>query len=193
MELPENIETNEHAIKLIDSNQSFYGSIYTLSLVELETLKIYIRTYLKTEFIWPFKSSARAPIFFDKKPSGSLYLCINYWGLNNLIIKNQYPLHLIDKFLDRLGWTKRFTQLDLTSAYNPIRIWEGNERKMAFCTSYDHFKYQVMPFRFANTPTSFQGYINKIFAKKLDIFVVVYVDDILIYTKDLDQSYVNVV
>ena len=95
--------------------------------MELETLKTYIKTYLKTGFIQPSKSPAGAPIFFNKKPDGSLRLCVDYWGLNKLTIKNRYPLPLIGESLDRLGQTKRFTQLDLTSAYHRMRIKEGDE------------------------------------------------------------------
>ncbi len=90
--------------------------------MELETLKTYIETHLKTGFIRPSKSPADAPILFDKKPDGSLRLCVDYRGLNNLTIKNRYPLPLIGKSLDRLGRAKRFTQLDLTSAYHQMRI-----------------------------------------------------------------------
>ncbi len=103
MELSENTGLNEHAIELVEGKPPPYGPIYALSLVELETLKIYIKTHLKTGFIQPFKSPASAPIFFNKKPNGSLRLYVDYRGLNNLTIKNQYPLSLICKCLDRLG------------------------------------------------------------------------------------------
>ncbi len=83
---------NKYAIELIKGKQPPYGPIYALSPVELETLKTYIETHLKTGFIQPFKSLAGAPILFDKKPDSSLRLCIDYQGFNNLTIKNQYPL-----------------------------------------------------------------------------------------------------
>ncbi len=87
MELSKNTRMNEHAIELIDGKQPPYGPIYALSPVELETLKAYIKTYLKTGFIRPSKSPADAPILFDKKPDGSFCLYVDYQGLNNLIIK----------------------------------------------------------------------------------------------------------
>ena len=161
--------------------------------MEVETLKTYIETHLKTGFIRPSKSPAGAPILFDKKPDGSLRLCVDYRGLNNLTIKNRYPLPLIGESLDRLGRAKRFTQLDLTSAYHRMRIREGDEWKTAFRTRYGHFEYQVMPFGLSNAPASFQGYINKILAEKLDIFVIVYLDDILVYTEDPGQPHVDAV
>ncbi len=141
MELPENTGMNKHAIELIEEKQPPYGPIYAFSPVELETLKAYIETHLKTGFIRPFKSPAGAPILFDKKPDGSLRLCVNYRGLNNLTIKNRYPLSLIGEALDWLGRTKRFTQLDLTSVYYRMRIWEGDEWETAFRTRYGHFEY----------------------------------------------------
>lgn len=108
MERPKNIGINEHALKLIESKQTPYRTIYAISPVELEILKIYIKTHLKTEFIWTSKSSASTSIFFDKKPDGNFCLCINYQGFNNLIIKNWYPLPLIGELLDCLGRARRF-------------------------------------------------------------------------------------
>ncbi len=161
--------------------------------MELETLKAYIETHLKTGFIRLSESFAGAPILSDKKPHGSLRLCVNYQSLYNLTIKNQYPLPLFGEVLDWLGRAKRFTQLDLTSIYHRMRIQEGDKWKSAFRTRYGHFKYQVMPFGLSNTLASFQGYINKILTKKLDIFVIVYLNNILIYTEDAGQPYVKAV
>ena len=89
-ELPEYTEINDHAIKLVDNRQPFYRPIYSLEPVELKTLKTYIETNLANGFIRLSKSPARASIFFDKKPDGNLQLCVDYWGLNNLTIKNRY-------------------------------------------------------------------------------------------------------
>ena len=100
MELSENISMNEHAIELIDKKQPPYDPIYILSAVELEILKTYIKTHLMTGFIQLFKSLVCASIFCDKKFDGSLRLCIDYRGLNNLTIKNWYLLPLIGKALD---------------------------------------------------------------------------------------------
>ncbi len=127
MELPGNTGINKHAIELIEEKQPPYGLIYALSPVELETLKAYIETHLKTRFIWPSKSPIDAPILFDKKPDGSFRLCVNYQGLNNLTITNRYPLPLIGEALDCLGLVKQFTQRDLTSAYHRMRIREGDK------------------------------------------------------------------
>ena len=139
--LPENTGMNEHTIKLEEGKQPLFGPIYSLGPIELETLKIYIETNLANGFIQPSKSLAEAPILFDRKPDGSFCLCMDYWGLNNLIIKNRYPLLLIGESLDWLGQTKQFTQLDLTNAYHQMRICKGNKWKTAFRTRYGYFKY----------------------------------------------------
>ena len=99
-EFPENTWINKHAIKLEDDKQPPFGLIYSLGSVELEILKIYIETNLANGFIQPSKSLTGAPIFFDRKPNRSLRLCADYWGLNNITIKNRYPLPLIEKSID---------------------------------------------------------------------------------------------
>ena len=191
--LPARTGANEHAIELEKGKQSPYGPIYSPGLVELETLKTYIETNLLNDFIQASKLPASAPILFARKPNSSFCLCVDYQRLYNLTIKSWYPLPLISESLNRLGQAKQFIQLDLTSAYHQMRIKEGDKWKTAFRTRYHHFKYQVMPFVLSNAPASFQGYINKILAEKLDIFVIVYLNDILIYTEDPGQAHVNAV
>ena len=95
--------------------------------MELKTLKTYIETYLRIGFIWPFKSITDTHILFNKKADSSLSLCVDYQGLNNLIIKNWYLLPLISKALNQFNRAKQFTQLDLTSAYHQKRIKEGDK------------------------------------------------------------------
>ena len=183
-ELSEHTGINDNVIELVDGQQPPYGPIYSLEPVKLETLKAYIETNLANDFIRLSKSPASAPILFDQKSNGFLRFCVDYQGLNNLTIKNRYQLPLIGELLDRLGRAKQFTQLELTSAYYWMRIREGDEWKTAFRTQYTYFKYQVMLFGQINAPASFQEYINKIFAEKLDIFVIVYLDSMLIYIED---------
>ena len=133
-ELPEHTGINDHAIELVKGQQPPYGPIYSLGPVELETLKAYIETNLANGFIRPSKSPAGAPILFDRKSDGSLRLCVDYRGFNNLTIKNRYLLPLIEESLDKLRRAKQFTQLDLISAYHQIRIREGDKWRTAFKT-----------------------------------------------------------
>ena len=107
--LPENTGINEHAIKLEEGKHLLFDPIYSLEPVELEILKTYIETNLANSFIWPSKSPAGASIFFNRKPDKSLHLYMDYLGLNNITIKNQYLLPLIGKSLDWRGQAKRFT------------------------------------------------------------------------------------
>ena len=109
------------------------------------------------------------------------------------MIKNRYFLLLIRKLLDWLEQAKRFTQLNLTSAYYWMRIKKGDNWKWAFQTRYGYFEYQVMSFGLFNTLISFQDYINKILAKKLNIFVIVYLDDIFIHSKDQGRGHMKAV
>ena len=184
---------NEHAIELEEGKQPPFGPIYSLGPVELETLKTYIETNLANGFIRSSKSPVGALILFDRKPDRSLRLCVDYRGLNNITIKNQYPQLLLGEWLDRLGRVRRFIQLNLTNAYHRMKICEGDKWKTAFRTWYGHFEYQVMPFGLSNVPATFPGYISKILAEKLDIFGIIYLDDILIYTKDPGQSHIEAV
>ncbi len=112
------MEINNHAIELVDDLQPSYGPIYNFRPVELEILKAYIENHLTNGFIKPSKSPAEASILFDKKPDGSLRLYVDYQSLNNLTIKNQYPLPLVRESLDRLGRARRFTKFYLTNAYH---------------------------------------------------------------------------
>ena len=118
---------NNHAIKLVNGQQSSYWPIYSLEPVELETLKAYIETNLPNRFIRPSKSPGKASILFNQKLDKSFGLYVNYWGFNNLTIKNQYLLLLIGKLLNRLRKVRRLTHLDFTSADYQIRICEGDK------------------------------------------------------------------
>ena len=118
IKLPEHTEINTHAIDLEKDKQTPYRRIYSLGPVKLETLKTYIETNLANGFNYPSKSLAGAPILFDKKPDGSFCLWVDYRNLNNITIKNWYPLRLVGKSLNCLGRVKQFIQLDLTSAYH---------------------------------------------------------------------------
>jgi hypothetical protein len=121
------------------------------------------------------------------KKDGSLQLCVDYRGLNKITKKNQYPLPLILGLLDRLRTGKIFTKLDLRGAYNLLRIRPGDEWKTAFRTRYGHFEYTVMPFGLTNASVVFQHLMNDIFREYMDEFVVVYLDDILIFSKDQEN------
>ena len=188
--LPPHCGTLDYAIDMLPGTVPPFRPLYNLSEHKLGVLKSYIDKNLKSGFIAQFKSSAGAPILFIKKKDSSLRLCVDYWGLNKVSVKDKYPIPLITKILDRLSKAKTFTKLDLRGAYNLIRIKEGDEWKTAFWTRYSSFEFQVMPFGLTNTPSTFQSYINRALQPFLDHFIIVYLNDILIYSEDpaLHQS-----
>ena len=141
VELPEYTRINNHFINLLDDKQLPYGPIYSLRLVELEILKTYIKANLASSFSKLSKSPTAPLILFVQKKDGNLRPCVDYWGLNNLTIKNRYLLPLIGKLLDCLGCAKCFTWLDLINAYHRMRIRNDDEWRTAFRMRYGDFKF----------------------------------------------------
>src|SRR5439155_16134980 len=191
-ELPPHRGSLDHAIPLEKDSKPVFGPIYNLSETELQVLKEYIDTNLRKRFIRPSTSPFGSPVLFVKKPDGSLRLCVDYRALNNITIKNRYPLPLISEMLDRFKGAKYFTKLDVREAFNRLRIKHGDEFKTAFHTRYGHFEYLVMPFGLCNAPGSFQAYINDVIREFLDKFAVAYLDDILIYSDSLEEHILHV-
>ena len=174
----------DHPIELVEGKQPPNLSIYNLSQKELLILREYIDKAILKGWIRPSKSPCGAPILFVPKSDSSIRLYVNYRGLNNVTIKDRYPLPLISEMLDCLRCAVIFTKLDLRDAYYRLRIRKGDEWKTAFKTRYGHFEYLVMPFGLANAPATFQSYINQALGSLVDTICVVYLDDILIYSKD---------
>jgi len=177
----------DHKIQLEPGTTPPFGPLYTLSETELKALDEYIKENLTKGYIQASTSPAGAPILFVKKRDGSLRLCVDYRGLNKITIKNRHPLPLIGESLDRLRSATVFSKLDLRAGYNLVRIAEGDEWKTAFRTRYGHFEYRVMPFGLTNAPATFQHLMNDVLRDFLDDFVVVYLDDILIFSTSLDE------
>ena len=163
------------------------GTIYSLSLVELEALWTFIDENLCTGFIRPSSSPHAAPVLFVKKKDSSLRLCVDFHSLNKISKKDRYPLPLISDLLDSPSRAKIYTKIDLWHAYHLVRIAPGDEWKTAFRMRYGSYEWLVMPFGLTNAPAAFQRFVNTIFANMLDVSVVIYLDDILIYSGDMDS------
>ena len=164
-----------------------FGPLRNMSQDELRVLKKYLEENLSKGFIRASSSPAAAPVLFVRKPQGGLRFCVDYRALNEMTVKNRYPLPLIRETLDRLSHARYFTKLDIIAAFNRLRMKEGEEWKTAFRTRYGLFEYLVMPFGLHGAPAFFQHYINDILREYLDIFCTAYIDDILIYSNTLGE------
>ena len=184
--LPESTKYNLE-IKLLPDTTPPWGPIYKLSEKESSSLKEYLQKNLSRKFIQKSKSPAGAPVLFVSKPNGSIRLCVDYRRLNAITVKNRTPLPLILEIMSQLKGKRYFTKIDLCEAYYLIRIEPGDEWKTAFRTKYGHFEYLVMPFGLTNAPAAFQSLMNDIFRNLLDDFVSIYLDDILIFSDNLED------
>ena len=172
-----------HTIPLEPGHKPPFRPIYRLSPKELAEVEKQVSELLQQGLIQPSSSPFGAPVLYDTKKDGSLRMCIDYRGLNKITIKNKYPLPRTDQLLDSLSGAKNFTSLDLQSGYHQIRIPEEDQPKTAFRTPFGHYEFRVLSFGLTNAPATFQATMNDIFRPYLNKFVVVYIDDILIFSR----------
>lgn len=174
----------DHEIKLIDNAIPPVQSPYRMSQPELAELKRQLELLLDKGYIRPSNSPYGAPVLFAKKKDGTLRMCVDYRALNKVTIKNKYPIPRVDELLDQLTGAKLFSRLDLKSGYHQIRVKDDDIEKTAFRTRYGSFEFLVLPFGLTNAPPTFMRLMNSIFHKYLDQFLIIYLDDILIYSKN---------
>jgi len=176
-------------INLEEGAQPLVGPIYSLSASEQEALKEFIEENLNMGFIQPTSSLHSAPVLFVKKKDGSLHLCVDFHGLNRIFKKNHYPLPLISDLLDLPHKAQIYSKIDLHHAYHLVHIINDDEWKTAFRTCYGSFEWSVMPFSLTNALVAFQQFMNNIFSDLLDVCVVIYLDDILIYLNNMSKHH----
>jgi hypothetical protein len=158
-----------------------------MSHEELKKLKVQLEELLIKGYIKPNKSPYGALVFFVHKKDGTLRMCVDYRAFNKVTMKNRYPLPRINNLFDRLSGAKMFSRIDLRSGYYQIQIVDRDEKKIVCRTRYCSYKFLVMPFGFTNAPATFCTLMNDIFPEWLDEFVVVYIDDILIYNGSMEE------
>jgi hypothetical protein len=174
----------EFVIELKPGTAPISRRSYRMPPNELAELKIQLQDLLEKGFIWPSSSPWGCPAIFVKKKDQTLQMCVDYRPLNEVTIKNKYPLPRIDILFDQLTGARVFSKIDLRSGYHHIRIRPEDIPKTAFTTGYGLFEYLVMSFGLTNAPTHFIYLMNSVFMPELDKFVVVFIDDILIYSKN---------
>ena len=155
---------------------------HRMAPVELHELKVQIHDLLDMGFIRPSTSPWGTPVLFAKNKDKTLRLCIDYRQLNKVMIKNQYLLPRIDDLFDQLRGAQVYSKIDLRTYYHQLRVREADIPMTAFRTRYGHFEFTVMPFKLTNAPAAFMDLMHRVFQPYLDQFVVVFVDDIFIYS-----------
>ncbi|XP_025623583.2 transposon Tf2-1 polyprotein [Arachis hypogaea] len=185
-EFPPNREV-EFAIELVPGSGPISITPYRMSPLEMAELKAQLEDLLSKHFIRPSVSPWGAPVLLVKKKDGSMRLCVDYRQLNKITVKNKYPLPRIDDLMDQLQGASVFSKIDLRSGYHQIRVRDEDIPKTAFRTRYGHYEYTMMSFRLTNAPAVFMDYMNRIFQPYLDKFVIVFIDDILVYSKTEEE------
>ncbi|WVZ89222.1 hypothetical protein U9M48_035650 [Paspalum notatum var. saurae] len=178
----------EFRIELILGTTPISKRPYRMALDELKELKTQLQEQVDKGFIRPSSSPWGCPaLFVEKKDQGGKRLCVDYRPLNAVTVKNKYPLHHIDIMFDQLAWARVFSKIDLRSGYYQIKIRDEDIPKTTFSTRYGLYEYLVMSFGLTNTPDFFMYMMNSVFMNELDKFVVVFIDDILIYSKNEEE------
>ncbi|GKA67908.1 putative reverse transcriptase domain-containing protein [Tanacetum coccineum] len=160
---------------------------YRLAPSEMKELSDQLQELSDKGFIRPSFSPWGAPVLFVKKNDGSFWMCIDYRELNKLTMKNRYSLPRIDDQFDQLQGLSIYSNIDLRLGYHQLRVHEEDILKTAFRTHYGHYEFQVMPFGFNNAPAVFMDLMNRVCKPYLDTFMIVFIDDILIYSKNLQE------
>jgi hypothetical protein len=177
----------EFLIDLLPGTAPIAKRPYRMSVGELEELKKQLKELLDKEFIHPSSSPWEAPVIFVEKKDGTQRMCVDYRASNEVTIKNKHPLPRIEDLFDQLKGARVFSKIDLRLGYHQLRIRPSDIAKTAFTTRYGLYEYTVMLFGLTNAPAYFMYLMNKVFMEYLDKFMVVFIDDILVYTRNEEE------
>jgi hypothetical protein len=174
----------EFSIELLPGTTPISKRAYRMDVKDLIELKKQIEELLEKGFIHPSSSPWGAPVLFMNKKDGSRRMCVDYRSLNEVTIKNKYPLPRIEDMFDQMRGATVFSKIDLRSGYHQLNIRTEDIPKTAFTTRYGLYEFLVMSFGLTNAPAYFMNLMNKVFMEYLDQFVVVFIDDILVYSEN---------
>ncbi|MCO5594840.1 hypothetical protein L7F22_048874 [Adiantum nelumboides] len=182
----------DHGIELVAGSQPFSKQPYRFSKTKEDEIQRQLKDYLDRGFVRPSKSPWRAPVLLSRKKDNTMRFCVDYKGLNKLTVKNKYLLPCMDDLIDRLHGALHFTKIDLRLSYHQIRIKLEDIPKTGFHTRYGHYEFLVLPFGLTNAPATFQQMMNDLLRPFLGNFVVVFLDDILIYSRSLSEHLMHI-
>jgi hypothetical protein len=177
----------EFSIELLPSTAQISKRPYRMDVKDPDELKKQIEELLSKGFIRPSSSSWGAPTLFVHKKDGSRRMCVDYRSLNDVTIKNKYPLPRIEDLFDQMRGVKVFSNIDLRSGYHQLKIRLEDISKTAFTSRYGLYEFTVMSFGLTNAPAYFLYLMNKVFMEYLDKFVVVFIDDILVFSRNEEE------
>lgn len=185
--LPPFRENHNHKIPLLEGANPVNQRPYRYALYQKNEIDKMVQDMMKSGTIQPSSSPYASPVVLVKKKDGSWRLCVDYRGLNELTIKDRFPIPLIEDLMDELGGSVIYSKIDLRAGYHQVRMDVDDIHKTAFKTHSGHYEYLVMPFGLTNAPATFQSLMNSVFREFLRKSVLIFFDDILVYSKSLEE------